>query len=143
MLATLQKRYKRKSHKVTEWAAELADKRIWRGSGVDSSSMKGRPTRSKYAIAMAAAKKRDAASRKTSRSKTPSSKTSSRKPSSSRTVSANATPAPPPQAKLWTKGQREEAARVKSEEADEAEMKGLRRSRRAHVPSEKALNGVQ
>jgi hypothetical protein len=136
MLATLQKRYKRKSHKVTEWAAELAEKRIWRGSGNDSTRTGVRPTRSKYAMAMAAAKEREAASRKTSGSKTSSSKTSSR------LVSANATPTPPP-AKVWTKGQREEAARKKSEEADEAEMKGLRRSRRANVPSEKALNGVQ
>jgi hypothetical protein len=136
MLATLQKRYKRKSHKVTEWATELADKRIWRGSGVDSSPTRKRATRSKYAIAMAAAKKRDAARRKTSSRKVSSSKTSSR------TISANATPTPPP-AKVWTQDQREEAARVKSEEADEPEMRGLRRSRRAHVPSEKALNGVQ
>jgi hypothetical protein len=100
-------------------AANLA--RQWQRSRPHESAR----TRGKYAVALD--KKRRSESRKTS----------------SRTVSAEATPSPPPQAKVWTRDQREEAAREKSEEADEAEMRGLRRSRRAGVPSEKALNGVQ
>ena len=48
---------------------------------------------------------------------------------------------PPPPVKVWTKEQREEAARKKADEADAAAANGVRRSRRARVPTEKALNG--
>lgn len=45
--------------------------------------------------------------------------------------------------KAWTKEQKEEAARKKAEEADAAALNGVRKSRRARVPSEKALEAEE
>lgn len=45
--------------------------------------------------------------------------------------------------KSWTKDQRAEAARKKAEEADAAALNGVRKSRRARVPSEKALEAEE
>lgn len=47
----------------------------------------------------------------------------------------------PPLLKVWTKDQREEATRKKADEAETAALNGVRRSRRARVPTEKALVG--
>lgn len=66
-------------------------------------------------------------------------KRSPRKSNSPRSKRASATPPLPP--KVWTKEQREEATRKKADEADAAAANGVRRSRRATVPTEKALNG--
>lgn len=123
MLRTISKTYRRKSHKVAAWAAHLTEKRIWRG-GTDSSRRKVHVCMSTRASAKAKAKaKARSPKRKASKSKSPS------------LSSGTATPA-----KVWTKGQREEATRRKADEADAAAVEGVRRSRRARVPSEKVLN---
>ena len=55
-----------------------------------------------------------------------------------RSKSTSSTPTP---VKVWTKDQREEATRKKAAEADAAALSGVRKSRRARVPTEKVLNG--
>jgi hypothetical protein len=62
-----------------------------------------------------------------------------RKQNSPRSKRSSATPPTP--VKVWTKDQREEATRKKADEADAAAANGVRRSRRARVPTEKVLNG--
>ena len=110
LLRSIGKTYKNKSAVVTQWAADLAENRIWRGSSTARTRVR-------------VAKK----------------KGSPRKSNSPRSKRASATPPLPP--KVWTKEQREEATRKKADEADEAEACGVRRSRRARVPTEKVLNG--
>ena len=61
-----------------------------------------------------------------------------RKPTCARAKRASTTPPVP--RKVWTVEQREEATRKKCEEAEKAASEGVRRSRRARVPTEKALN---
>lgn len=56
-----------------------------------------------------------------------------------RSNASSATICPPPVPK-WTKQQREEAAEKKKQEAADAAAKGVRRSGRATVPSERLLN---
>jgi hypothetical protein len=55
-----------------------------------------------------------------------------------RTKSSSSTPTP--MKVVWTKDQREEATRKKADEADAAALNGVRKSRRARVPTEKVLN---
>ena len=110
LLESISKTYKNKPATVTQWAADLAEERIWRGSNTARTRVR-------------VAKK----------------KGSPRKSNSPRSKRSSATPPSPP--KVWTKEQREEATRKKADEADAAAACGVRRSRRATVPSAKALNG--
>lgn len=109
LLSRISKQYKHKSTKVKQWAARLADARIWRGV----------KTRARVPA------KRVPTSPK-------------RRPSSSRLSSGASSPR-----KSWTKDQRAEAARKKAEEADAAALSGVRKSRQARVPSEKALEAEE
>jgi hypothetical protein len=110
LLKTISRTYKNKSAAVKQWAADLTENRIWRGSNT---------TRTRVRVT----KK----------------KIGPRKQNSPRAKRASATPPTP--VKVWTKEQREEATRKKADEADAAAANGVRRSRRAPVPTEKALNG--
>lgn len=98
--------YKSESAAVAQWAADLVGNRIWRGSNT---------TRTRVRVA----------SKKT--------KGGSRKRNSLRSKRLSATPPSPP--KVWTKEQREEASKKKADEADAAAANGVRRSRRARVPT--------
>lgn len=116
MLKRVGKTYKSKACKVSQWVADLTENRIWRG-GNDCSRQKVRVPRR-------------ASPRKGSKSKSKSPKHKS--PSLS---SGTSTPR-----KVWTEGQREEATKRKADEADAAALNGVRKSRRARVPTEKVLD---
>lgn len=111
MLRHISKTYKGKSTAVTQWAAKLAENRIWRGSNTSK-------------VRVRAPKKKGGPRRKPKCAK-----------------SKRASTTPPVPKKVWTTEQREEATKKKGEEADKAALEGVRRSRRARVPTEKALNG--
>jgi hypothetical protein len=110
LIKKISRTYKSKSAAVTQWAADLVENRIWRGSNT---------TRTRVRV--------------TKKKGTP------RKQNSPRSKRSSATPPTP--VKVWTKDQREEATRKKADEADAAAANGVRRSRRARVPTEKVLNG--
>jgi hypothetical protein len=111
LLKKISRTYKSKSTAVTQWAADLVENRIWRGSNT---------TRTPVRVA----NRRKGGPRK-------------RKDSKAKRASAT----PPIPVKVWTKEQREEASKKKADEADAAAANGVRRSRRARVPTEKVLNG--
>ena len=111
LLSRTNKSYKHKSAAVTQWTADLIEDRIWRGSNT---------TRTRVRVA---------------------SKNSRKKESPRRRQRKRSSATPPLPVKVWTKEEREEATRKKADEADEAAANGVRRSRRARVPSEKVLNG--
>jgi hypothetical protein len=111
LLKHISKTYKNKSAAVTQWAADLTEDRIWRGSNT---------TRTRVRVAN-------------------KSKGGSRKRKDSKSKRSSATPPAP--VKVWTKEQREEASKKKAEEVDAAAANGVRRSTRARVPTEKVLNG--
>jgi len=111
LLKSISKSYKHKSVVVTQWAADLVENRIWRGSNT---------TRTRVRVASKNNKKKG------------SPRCCQRKRSSA---------TPPIPVKVWTKEEREEATRKKADEADAAAANGVRRSRRARVPTEKVLNG--
>lgn len=111
LLSSISKSYKNKSAAVKQWPADLIEDRIWRGSNT---------TRTRVRVA---------------------SKNNKKKGSPRRRQRKRSSATPPIPVKVWTKEEREEATRQKTDEADEAAADGVRRSRRARVPSEKVLNG--
>lgn len=112
LLKSISKSYKHKSVVVTQWAADLIENRIWRGSNT---------TRTRVRVASKNHNKKEGSPRRRQRKR------------------SSATPPIP--VKVWTKEEREEATRKKADEADAAAANGVRRSRRARVPTEKVLNG--
>lgn len=111
LLKSISKSYKHKSVVVTQWAADLIENRVWRSSNT---------TRTRVRVA---------------------SKNNKKKRSSPRRQRKRSSATPPAPVKVWTKEEREEATRKKADEADAAAANGVRRSRRARVPTEKVLNG--
>jgi hypothetical protein len=111
LLSRISKSYKHKSAAVKQWTADLIEDRIWRGSNT---------TRTRVRMA---------------------SKNNKKKGSPRLRQRERSSATPPIPVKVWTKEEREEATRQKADEADEAAANGVRRSRRARVPSEKVLNG--
>ena len=105
LLSRISRSYK--SAAVKQWAAELIENRVWRGSNT---------TRTRVRVA-------------------------NNKKQSPRRKQKRSSATPPPPVKVWTKEEREEATRKKADEADAAAANGVRRSRRARVPTEKVLNG--
>lgn len=106
LLSRISRTYKHKSAAVKQWTADLIQDRIWRGSN---------NTRTRVRVASKNHKKKGSPRRR------------QRKRSSA---------TPPIPVKVWTRERREEATRKKADEADEAAANGVRRSRRARVPSE-------
>lgn len=93
-----------------EFVRKLDDAKVWRGG-----KQRGRGERKSGSNNSGIAKKRK------------------------RSNASSAAPCPPSVPK-WTKQQREEAAKKKAQEAADAAVKGVRRSGRATVPSERLLN---
>ena len=111
LLSRISKSYKHKSAAVKQWTADLIEDRIWRGSST---------TRTRVRVA---------------------SKNNNKKGIPRRRQRKRSSATPPIPVKVWTKEEREEATRKKADEADAAAANGVRRSRRARVPTEKVLNG--